>query len=215
MRRSLVPLALAVAAGCASPASPAQVTGSVSYRERIALPAGGRLRVTLLDVSLIDQPARVVAERELEARGQVPIPFALEVERARIDPDRRYALHAELSAAEGGLRWATPTAVPVLTRGAPSAVEIVVARVAGAGAPAGVRVFAYDCAGLAFRAEVGAERAIVFLAGRSVTLPRVPSASGAKFSDGSTTFWSRGAEASLHVDGALHTGCRQRARPVP
>jgi putative lipoprotein len=76
-------------------------------------------------------------------------------------------------------------------------------------------VLAYDCAGFAFRVEVSRERARLLLPGRSVTLPAAPSASGAKYSDGSTTFWSQGDEASLRVDGVEHGGCRARARAVP
>jgi putative lipoprotein len=215
VRRALALLWLALAPACASPSGPAQVTGSVTYRERIALPEGARLRVTLLDVSMLDMPARVIAEREIRPSGQVPIPFALDFAGDRIEPDRRYALHAELSSPDAKLRWATATAVPVLTQGAPSAVEIVVQRVAAAGSPAGPRVFAYDCDGLAFRAEVAGERALVFLPGRTVALAHVPSASGAKYSDGNVTFWSKGEEASLEVDGAVHAGCRARPRPVP
>jgi putative lipoprotein len=205
-------LALALAAACAAPAGPGRVTGTASYRERIALPAGAVLRVTLLDVSLVDAPERVIVERALRPAGQVPIPFALEFAREEIVRERRYALRAALLGPDGRTLFATPAAVPVLTHGAPDAVELLLQRSA---APAGARVVAYDCEGLSFRVELAAERARLLLPGRSLELPKAPAASGTRYSDGRSTFWSRGDEASLVLDGEEHAGCRARARPVP
>ncbi len=206
---------LALAAACASPAAPGQVTGTVTYRERMALPPGAVVRVTLLDISMIDMAPRVLAEQELRPAGQVPISFALAFEPRQIEKERRYGLRATIEDAKGQPLWISAAAEPVLTEGAPAAVELVLRRVATAAAPGGARVFAYDCEGFAFRVEVAKERALVFLPGRSVPLAHVPSGSGAKYSDGHVTFWSKGDEASLDVDGALHSGCRARARLAP
>jgi putative lipoprotein len=195
-------LAGALAGACAAPAGPVRVTGTASYRERIALPQGAVLRVTLLDVSLVGVPERVLVEREWRPESQPPIPFALELPPGEIARERRYALRAALRDADGRTLFATPVAVPVLTHGAPDAVELWLQRSA---APAGPRVVAYDCADLSFRVEVAAERARLLLPGRSLELPP----------DGRTTFWSMGDEASLALDGAEHAGCRARARPVP
>jgi putative lipoprotein len=210
MARARLWLALVLAYACAAPAGPGRVTGTATYRERIALPEGAMLRVTLLDVSLIGVPERVVAEGEQPAGG-VPVPFELAFAREEIDRERRYALRAALLGPDRRTLFATPTAVPVLTRGAPDAVELLLRR----SAPAGPRVVAYDCEGLSFRVEVAAERARLLLPDRSIALPQVPSASGAKYTDSGTTFWSRDEEASLTLDGAEHRGCRARARPVP
>jgi putative lipoprotein len=205
-------LALVLSAACAAPAGPGRVSGTATYRERIALPEGAVLRVTLLDVSLVDAPERVIAERELRPSGQVPIPFALEFASEEIARERRYGLRAVLLGPEGRPLFATPAAVPVLTHGAPDAVELLLRRSA---ASAATRVVAYDCAGLSFRVEVAAERARLLLPGRSIELTKAPAASGAKYSDGRTTFWSKGDEASLALDGAEHASCRARARPLP
>jgi putative lipoprotein len=211
--RAALGLALACAlAACAAPAVPGRVSGTASYRERIALPEGAVLRVTLLDVSLVGMPERVVAEREWRTTGQPPLPFSLEFAPGEIVRERRYALRAALRGPDGKTLFATPVAVPVLTHGAPVAVELWLQRSA---APSGPRVVAYDCADLSFRVELGAERARLLLPGRSVVLPHVAAASGAKYSDGRTTFWSKGDEASLALDGAEHAGCRARARPIP
>lgn len=215
MRRGAVAAltALALLAACAAPAGPARVTGSAGYRERKALPEGAALRVTLLDISLVDAPERVIAEREVRPVVAVPIPFAIDVPAGRIERERRYGLRAAIVGTDGRTLWATTSAVPVLTQGAPDEVELWLKRV-GAAPPAGPRVVAYDCPGFSFRVELSRERALLLLPGRSLALPAVPSASGAKYSDGTQTFWTRSDETSLHLDGVDHAGCRARARPL-
>jgi putative lipoprotein len=120
-------LALALVA-CASSAGPAQLAGSVSYRERIALPAGAVVHVALLDVSLVGTPARVIAQQEIRPTGQVPIPFLLEYDPSAIDAGRRYGLRATISDAGGRLLFANVTTLPVFREDAPETVTIWVQR---------------------------------------------------------------------------------------
>jgi putative lipoprotein len=120
----------------AEPAEPASdmktLGGSVMYRERIALPVNATINVRLLDVSLADAPARVLAEQTIDARGKsVPIPYTLEYDPAHVRDNFSYAVRAEIRDGAGDLLWTTDTVHPVLTRGAPSdGVEIRVIRVA-------------------------------------------------------------------------------------
>lgn len=214
-RRAATALVLALAA-CASAAGPARLAGTVAYRERITLTPDSRVVVTLLDVSLVDAPARVIAEREIVTSGeQVPIPFVLEFERAELQRGHRYGVRATIAAPDGRLAFSTTTAQPVLGPGDPEAPALLLQRVAAGATPAGPRVLAYACDGFAFRVEVTRERATLFLPERSVTLPAVPAASGAKYSDGDTTYWSRGDEASLTLDDAEHAGCRAQPLRAP
>ena len=54
----------------------------------------------------------------------------------------------------------------------------------------------------------GARTATVALPEGTVTLPQVESASGARYSDGTTTFWNKGNEATIEVDGeTLYESC--------
>lgn len=53
-----------VISGCATPNAIVEIKGEAMYRERIALPADAKLIVQLLDVSKMDVPAVVMAERE-------------------------------------------------------------------------------------------------------------------------------------------------------
>ena len=207
--RGFVAVLLALAAACATTGGK-EVTGTITYRERIALPEGAVVRVTLVDVSLVDVPARVVAEQELRPTHEVPIPFALRVPRSAFDPEHRYALTATIWDSAGRPLWSTASAHPVLTQGAARDVRVLVQRSGEWAAPAGPRVLAYVCDGLSFRVEVTRERALLFLPGKTAELPAVPAASGAKYSDGSTTYWSKGQEALLTLEGVEHRGCRTK-----
>lgn len=104
------------------------VTGTVTYRERIALPLDAVITVQLQDVSLADAPAVVVGEQVIPAEGrQVPIPFAIPYDPAQIQPGRSYSLAARIEDGGGKLQFISDTRVPVLGDGAPPEnVEIVV-----------------------------------------------------------------------------------------
>ncbi len=73
--------------------------------------------------------------------------------------------------------------------------------------PAAAKAFAYDCDDLAFTVRIEGDTAQVLLPDRSVVLPRVPAASGAKYSDGATVFWNKGDAALLEVNGTTYRDC--------
>jgi putative lipoprotein len=70
----------------------------------------------------------------------------------------------------------------------------------------------FDCDTLALTATFHDDRVVIELPERSLTLPHVVSASGARYSDGPTTFWNKGREAAFEVDGRKQT-CRERREP--
>ena len=111
-------------AGCASTPPAADmltVTGSIAYRERIALPPNARIEVRLDDVSLADAPARTLARQDFAADGkQVPFAFSLPVDRAEIDPRHSYAVAARISDADGKLMFVTDTRNSVAFDAAPT-----------------------------------------------------------------------------------------------
>ena len=115
----------------------AVLTGTVTYRERIALPPNARVEVRLEDVSQADAPADEIASQTIAANGkQVPIPFELRYLPKDIDSSHRYAVRASITSADGDLMFTTAMQYPVLTGGAADKnVEIVVQR-AGGGARA-------------------------------------------------------------------------------
>ena len=110
---SAIPLALSLPA-CASTGVPAErtlaVTGSIAYRERIALPPTARIEVRLDDVSRADAPATNMATQSFASEGkQVPFAFTLTVDRADIDPRHSYAVSARITDADGKLMFITDT----------------------------------------------------------------------------------------------------------
>ena len=117
--------------GCA--ASPAQtpnrgeqgvLRGSVTYRERVALPPDAVVEVWLIDVSPLILPLALIAETTVPSQGrQVPIPFELRYDQKKIQPDHIYGVKAAIRSA-GEILFETTTAHHVITQGNPSQVEL-------------------------------------------------------------------------------------------
>lgn len=103
------------------------LTGSVTYRQRIALPAGSVIEVSLQDVSRQDVAATIIATQTITTAGEnVPIPFELVYDPAEIDPRMSYAVSVRITQ-DGQLRWINTERFAVLTHDAPvTGVEVVV-----------------------------------------------------------------------------------------
>ena len=97
------------------------VRGSLAYRERIALPPGSAAHISVLDVSIADRAADVIAAEIIELEGrQVPITFEIPIDRAKLQSKHRYALRGTIQSASGDLLWTT-TEVHVVDPNVPSA----------------------------------------------------------------------------------------------
>jgi putative lipoprotein len=115
----------------------AAVTGAVTYRERIALPADAVLNVQLQDVSLADAPADVIGEEINRNPGQVPVSYAVVYDPKEIKENHTYSVRARIEDGSGKLLFTTTQHYGVITRGNPTEdVEIVVEMVGGAPPPA-------------------------------------------------------------------------------
>ncbi|MCC6626153.1 MAG: META domain-containing protein [Chloroflexi bacterium] len=108
--------------------STAAVTGTVTYVQRIALVSGSVVTVRLQDTSRADAPAVLIGEQVITTTGQqVPIPYAVTYDPKAIDQRLTYTVRATINDPSGRLIFTSTTAIPVITRGAPtSGVEIVV-----------------------------------------------------------------------------------------
>ncbi|MEZ4619795.1 MAG: YbaY family lipoprotein [Caldilineaceae bacterium] len=96
------------------------LSGSVMYRQRIALPAGSVISVELQDVSRADVAANIVATQTLTTAGEnVPIPFELRYDPAEINPSHTYAVRAQIKV-DGELRWTSTERFSVLTNDNPT-----------------------------------------------------------------------------------------------
>ncbi len=112
---SIIPLMAGLAA-CVpmSDSNETMLTGTATYRERIALPPDSRLVVTISDVSLMDAPSVTIAQNQINTAGQqVPISFAVSYDRARIQPGRTYGVSARILDKRGQLVWITDTRNPL------------------------------------------------------------------------------------------------------
>lgn len=107
----------------------ASLSGTVTYRQRIALPPEAIVTVRLEDTSLADAPAVPVVVHSFGAEGrQVPLPFEFTFDPASIKDGNTYSVRASIEI-DGELRWTSTTAYRVLTRGNPTQVDIVVDQV--------------------------------------------------------------------------------------
>jgi len=108
------------------------VTGTVTYRERMALPPDAAIDVRLEDTSVQDAPAKLSGESIFAAEGkQVPFPFQVSFNTANINPAHTYHLRANITV-NGAKMFASTSAYPVITNGAPMQANIVLQKVAAA-----------------------------------------------------------------------------------
>jgi putative lipoprotein len=127
MHRPLLLLALLLSAANllhAQGAPSGAVAGTVSYKQRFALPPDAAVEVRLQDTSRIDAPALLIGRVTIPAGGaQGPIPFRVDYDPATIDPSHNYTVRAIITVG-GRVLFSSPMAYPVLTRGAGSAAAI-------------------------------------------------------------------------------------------
>ncbi len=114
-------IVLLAAAGCQG----ASVTGSVTYRKRLALTPGATLVVQLRDVSLQDTASILIAEQVIPNPGQVPIAFKIEYNKDDLNPRNTYSIGARIMESDGRLAFINDTAYEVITRGNPDKVDMV------------------------------------------------------------------------------------------
>ncbi|MGH9459880.1 MAG: YbaY family lipoprotein, partial [Vicinamibacteria bacterium] len=139
-----------------TPGEEGVVRGTVSYRERVALPPDAVVEVWITDVSPLILAQSLLAETTVSSGGrQVPIPFELRYDPSRVVADHDYAVKAAIRSA-GEILFATAAGTPVITKGNPTEVELWA--VGGAGGAEGERI---ELQGTAWRLEdLGGEGAL-------------------------------------------------------
>ena len=104
------------------------ITGTATYRERIAMPAGVTFEVRLEDVSMMDVPAQILITVTVNEAGNPPYEFTIPYNPDVILDARRYNVRASLRLGER-LLFTTDTHTPVLTSGAGAEVAITMVQV--------------------------------------------------------------------------------------
>lgn len=102
----------------------AALTGSITYGDDTALPAGATLTVDLRDISLADAPSVLIAQQIIPSPGPSPVAFRVDYRRAAIDPRRDYSLSARIASTDGKLLFTNDTVYPVLTYGYPDHADL-------------------------------------------------------------------------------------------
>jgi heat shock protein HslJ/membrane-bound inhibitor of C-type lysozyme len=79
----------------------------------------------------------------------------------------------------------------------------------GTASPAS-RTLVFICDEGEFRVRVKPDQVELVLPDRTLVLPQVPAASGAKYQNGRTVFWNQGNEARFEIDGKVYPACTRR-----
>lgn len=111
------PEATDLATDAAEVSSFGAVTGTVTYRQRIALPENAVVIVEAADVSIADAPAFVLASQQFRTNGrQVPFSFVLNFDTSNITDSGIYSVSARVFV-DGELAWISNTVTPVINNG--------------------------------------------------------------------------------------------------
>lgn len=135
-------IALSAVGACASRSN--AVTGTVSYRERLILPADSQVVVRLEDISKGQSYPKVVAEQRILPNSAGVTQFALPYTLNDVNPQATYVVNAWVE--QGGrILYRNAKLYAVLTKGSPTSnihveLEQVAAMVVPAPAPAGATV---------------------------------------------------------------------------
>lgn len=124
-------LALIVAFTCAGCAASAAgiLSGTASYRERMALPPGAVFKASLAEVSRPNAPANVIATTEVKS-PRTPINFVLAYDDQAISPDGRYVVRGRITL-NGQVLFATDSDVPLQAVGGVHNVRLLLRRTGG------------------------------------------------------------------------------------
>lgn len=212
--RIVVVAAAATLSGCTGlaggPEAPVlTVRGELAYRARIALAPDAVAIVELRDASAGE--GRVVAEQRIELKGrQVPVPFELAVDRARLTPGQRYSVRGGFVVG-GRPAWVSE---PVAIDPAAKAVDVGTLVLT----PFRPMGFAsdWDCGEQRITAGFIDNLMRIRAGAETIDLRPVPAASGAKYQavdDPSTTFWSKGDRARFTLRGRTLPECLAAAKP--
>ncbi len=106
------------------------ITGTATFRERIAVPPAAVFEASREDVSRADAPADVLGQVRVDSPGNPPIRFEIAYDAARIEPSHTYSVQTRIIV-DGQLMFVTDRIYPVLTRGAGSTSELLLKKTGG------------------------------------------------------------------------------------
>ncbi len=199
-------VSVGVLAGCAGePAlkpSVLSISGTLAYRERIALPPDS---VALVELREAGASAPVAAERMELAGKQVPIQFVLPARRTDLAAGKTYCVRGSIE--QGGeVRWLTAAAPIDPQQAAVDLGTLTLLAVQGS-AP---QAFAWRCGDQLIQTEQFGDKLRLQLGDAQYNLLQAETASGARYvtvDDPTTLFWSKGESARLMIRGHAYSEC--------
>ena len=105
----------------------AKITGTASFRERLALGPGAVFVATLEDVSRADAKAEVLGEARIDPAGNPPYSFDIKYDPKKIIERHSYSVRATITLGDK-LVFTTDKHYPFLTRGGNDQVELLLKR---------------------------------------------------------------------------------------
>jgi putative lipoprotein len=105
------------------PAATASISGTVSFPERVTLLPQDEVEIQLLDVSRQDAPAAGIAKQTITPHRQMPVPFKISYDPAKINPAHTYAVQARILR-NGQVQFSNKVPCYVITHGHPNRVEM-------------------------------------------------------------------------------------------
>lgn len=106
------------------------VVGTVDLTQPMVVPPQSTLIVELHEIASVAAPARVVGQTSIQIENlKPPYKFVLPTNAAPINPDAEYRVNARISLGNQ-TTYASDSAYPVLTRGAPRTAHLSLVRVA-------------------------------------------------------------------------------------
>ena len=117
--------------GCATPKKDeepgppviAKVSGVAMYLQRVGLPAGSRVTAQLIDASAPEVVKPVIGVQVMTDVAQLPVRFQIEFDLKKINPESTYLVQVTVDDGKRPL-LVNRGLYPVLTRGYPSEVEV-------------------------------------------------------------------------------------------
>lgn len=109
--------------GIGAMAATSRVSGTASYRERIALPPGAVFEAVLEDVSAADAPAVELGRATISDPGNPPFKFEITYDAGSVEANRTYSVRAQVSVGRR-LMFVSDTMNPVLTGGAGESIDV-------------------------------------------------------------------------------------------
>ncbi len=187
------------------------ITGSLTYRARLALPPDSQSVVELRDAAVPDGPV-IAEQRRALAGAQVPVPFELEVPRFRLSDGGTYVFRGAI-ATGGRVSWLSD---PVTIDPASAAVNLGLVMLA----PYTALAFAtrWTCGVESVLLGYAGDQATLLVDGESIPMQPVTTASGVRYDavvDPGTFIWSKGDRAMLQVRGRAYPECTHVAEPRP